>query len=157
MEIDKILNPFKDSVIHVFNTMLNLEPLAEDAINVLEREITSDITGTIGVIGDITGTASVRFPRALACRIASLMMGTEIHEINNVVKDAIGEIANMVTGGAKGILIQLHEISYKLAIPTVILGSDHTLSYPTGITVKAIPFIIDDQKFYLEICLKNGE
>lgn len=155
MEREKVLNPFKDSTIHVFRTMMKLNPSAGNLLNGIEENIESDITGTIGIVGDITGSVSVRFSRKMACRVASIMMGTEIFEINNVVKDAIGEIANMITGGAKGVLIQLNEISYKLAIPTVVLGEGHTISYPSGMTSMVIPFMIDDECFYLDICLKN--
>ena len=155
MDIDKILAPFRDSLIHIFETMISLTPEPEGVLDNTAHDITSDITGTIGITGDITGTVSVRFPKDLACRISSLLLGTEISEIGREVGDAVGEIANMVAGGAKGILIQLHDLTYQLAIPSVVLGSGHTIAYPEGISSRVIPFALNGSKFYLEICLKK--
>ena len=155
MDINDLLNPFKDSLINIFQTMLSLTPEPEKPLEGESNEIQTDITGTIGIVGDISGTVSVRFPKDLACHVASVFLGEDIKEINHEVKDAIGELANIVAGGGKGILVQSQGIDYKIAIPTVILGQDHVLGYPPGSTVVTLPFKLGSSRFYLEICVKE--
>ena len=69
--------------------------------------------------------------------------------------DAVGELANIIAGGAKGILVQTKDIDFKLAIPATILGNGHVLGYPAGSAIVIIPFSIGESTFYLEICLKE--
>ena len=76
-------------------------------------------------------------------------------EINEHVTDATGELTNIIAGSTKGILNETMGIDFKLSIPTTIMGSGHVLGYPSGSSIVIIPFVIDDSRFYLEVCLKE--
>ena len=60
--------------------------------------------------------------------IAGKMLGTDEHVSDECVRDALGEICNMVAGSFKG---QLSDIAEKcmLSVPTVVSGKDYQL-YP---------------------------
>ncbi|MBN1521961.1 MAG: chemotaxis protein CheX [Candidatus Aureabacteria bacterium] len=155
MDVEEIVNPFKEKLIHTFQTMLDFKPVPGQIKYGKRDDMVSDITGTIGIAGDISGTVSLRFPRELACRVSSIFLNEEITTINHDVMDTVGELANIIAGGAKGILVQTLNIDFKLAIPTTILGDGHVLGYPAGSSVVIVPFSMGDSTFYLEICLKD--
>ena len=155
MEFNDIIVPFKDVLIRTFKTMLSLTPSPEACLYGKRDDINSDITGTIGIAGDISGTISLRFQKDLICRLASIFLNEEITEINEHVTDATGELTNIIAGSTKGILNETMRVNFKLSIPTTIMGSGHVLGYPSGSSIVIIPFVIDGSKFYLEICLKE--
>lgn len=155
MELSDIINPFKEVLIRTFETMLSITPVPEVHMYGKREDILSDITGTIGLAGDISGTISLRFPKEIACHLASIFLNEDITKINSDVMDAVGEMANIIAGSSKGILSQTQRIDFKLAIPTTILGRGHVLGYPAGSSIVIIPFAMDQSKFYLEICLKE--
>ena len=155
MEIEDIIYPFKEVLIRTFQTMLSITPVPEPLMYGRRDDLVSDITGTIGIAGDISGTISLRFPEELACRVVSIFLGEDIKKINHDVMDAIGELVNIITGSTKGILIETQHIDFKLAIPTTILGQGHVLGYPAGSSIVMVPLAIGSSRFYLEICLKE--
>jgi chemotaxis protein CheX len=77
----------------------------------------------IGIAGPWIGTGMVRCDSEFACKIASAMLMTEYHEVNEDVLDAMAEVANMVFGNVKTNLEEkLGNLG--LSIPTVVFGSN---------------------------------
>jgi chemotaxis protein CheX len=79
------------------------------------------------------------------------MLVEEFTEINEEVKDGVGEITNMISGDARR---QLEGIGMEFAagIPTVITGKNHGItSLYNGLTsCLVIPFTCDGLDFYVE-------
>ena len=117
----------------------------------------ADISGSIGLAGKTSGVITITFLKETACKISSNMLDDKFDEINDTVKDSIGEIANIIAGGAKSILAE-QGLTYKIALPSVIVGDSHSISYPPGVPCMVIPFLIknSNDKFHLEVCLKTG-
>ena len=88
----------------------------------------ADYTAMIGLAGDLCGVLSFRCGNNSAMLIAGKMLGTDEHVSDECVRDALGEICNMVAGSFKG---QLSDIAEKcmLSVPTVVSGKDYYL-YP---------------------------
>ena len=64
-----------------------------------------DVSGLIGMVGPQTrGSLSISFEKGLALEIMRRMLGEAPATINEEVTDMVGEITNMVTGGAKRML-----------------------------------------------------
>jgi chemotaxis protein CheX len=42
------------------------------------------------------------------------------------------------------------------AIPTVIMGKNHSIVHMTGASVTAIPFFTDDGEFTIEVCFEDS-
>jgi len=60
-----------------------------------------DVSGLIGMVGPQTrGSMSITFDEALALEIMQNMLGERPNGLNEEVTDMVGEITNMVTGGA---------------------------------------------------------
>ncbi|MCK5706795.1 MAG: chemotaxis protein CheX [Candidatus Aureabacteria bacterium] len=151
----KLINPFISSTITVLQTTAQLDAERGKLFMKTEDSHKSDISGVIGVMGKFVGSISISFPKNIALKVVSNMLGgMEIEGIDDSVKDAIGEVANMVAGAAKTKLAGIG-YSYTLSIPTVICGDGHHLSFPKGIQSIVMPFNIKDMgDFYLEVALK---
>ena len=156
MKLEDMVNPFIEKTVNTFETMIGVKPVSGN-ISVGENgDVVSDVTGTIGITGDISGTISIRFPESLACKVASMFIGEDISSVNNDVLDTVGELANIIAGGAKGVFGQ-KGVDFKLSIPTAVQGDRHILGHPSGSSVIFVPFEMDSGKFYLELCLKEDE
>ena len=71
---------------------------------------------------------------------AGTMLLTDMTEINSDVIDAVGELTNMVAGGAKA---QLEHLNLSISLPNVITGLGHEVRFPSNVTPIVIPFDSD--------------
>ncbi len=134
----------------IFSTMVMLE--VENLVPVLTTSevIDSNITSMLGLGGEIRGMLSIHCPEGLAKDITSSFLGMEVQELDEDVKDAIGEIANMVAGNLKE-CFTTNKINIELAIPTTIVGKSYKTSGLFGATQIIIPFLCGEKKFWVEL------
>lgn len=76
------------------------------------------------------------------------MIGHATDTIDEQVIDAVGEIANMVVGGAK---CRLTQYKLNMSLPTVICGRGLTINFPSGVRPVMIPFDLNGAK--LSLCV----
>lgn len=146
----KLINPFINATLHVLETMASTKTTAGKPYLKKEEVAKGDVTGVIGLTGDSRGTVSVSFSEKCILAIVSKMFAEELTELNDEITDAVGELTNMISGQARQKL-ELVGKSLKAAIPTVIMGKDHTISHITSYPVVAIPFTTDNGDFTIEI------
>ena len=76
-----------------------------------------DVSGVMGLTGETGGTISASFTETSILAIVSNMLGEEKKEMNEEIKDAVGEITNMISGQARKKLDE-QGMSLKAAIPS---------------------------------------
>lgn len=131
------INPFITSLKNTFRTMLGCDA-QRGQLNVKNSgHAQHPISGVIGLSGKAVGTVVVSFSREVALRAASTMLMTEATEVNEDVLDAVGELTNMVAGGAKA---QLEEFQLMVSLPNVVTGQDHEIHFPSNVTPLCIHF-----------------
>ena len=113
-----------------------------------------DVSGLIGLTGEASGSISVSFTEKSILAIVSGMFGEEMKVLNNEIMDAVGEIANMISGQARQKLEALGK-SLNAAIPAVIMGKNHSISHITSYPIIAIPFETDQGAFTVEFCFEE--
>jgi chemotaxis protein CheX len=152
----KYINPFITALNNTFEMMLGSLP-ERDGIYLKDDALTSgDITGVIGFAEkNITGTVSLSFPEATALHLYHLMTGENVFQITRNVQDSIGELANIVAGGAKTILSE-SGFTFHISIPSVIIGQ-HKISHKVNTPVIAVPFNLDRRHFVMEVSMKIVE
>ena len=111
------------SVEEVFRLMLGLDCKRDPGPAVLEAET---VTAVVGFGGLLSGACVFRSGAGAAVKIAAQMTGMEITGIDDIVKDGIGEICNMLAGSWKGKVPEL-AANCGLSIPAVITGRDYNL------------------------------
>ena len=87
---------------------------------------TETITAVVGFGGLLSGACVFRSGGRAALAIATKLVGIDFTEIDDTVKDAIGEICNMLAGTWKGKVPELAS-NCGLSIPAVITGSDYRI------------------------------
>lgn len=112
-----------ESVGEVFDLMLGVHCVHRSADKLAGSEA---VTAVVGFGGVLSGACVFRCGAAEAIRIASHLAGSELTELDDTVKDGIGEICNMLAGAWKGKIPDLAAHT-GLSIPAVITGRDYNL------------------------------
>jgi chemotaxis protein CheX len=134
----------------VFSTMLGMDLVVGEVVDGAGGEVESNITAMLGLGGDIRGMLAVHCPAAVAMAITSGFLGMDVEELDEDVKDAIGEIANMVAGNLK-IAFAGHDLKIELAIPTSIVGQSYRVGGMLGARRAAVPFAMEQGQFLVEL------
>jgi chemotaxis protein CheX len=111
------------SVEEVFRLMLGIECQRQTGAASADRE---SVTAVVGFGGLLSGACLFRSAAGTAIKIAARMTGMEFAEVDDTVKDGIGEICNMLAGSWKGKVPEL-AANCGLSIPAVITGRDYRL------------------------------
>lgn len=148
----RFINPFLEATIDVLKTMAFVEPRPGKPYLKKDDLAKGDVSGIIGFTGAATGSMALSFSEGCILKIVSNMLGEEIKEINGDIKDAVGEITNMVSGAARKKLESLG-LSVSAAIPTVIAGKGHSVSHIMGGPSIIIPFETDQGSFVVDVCI----
>jgi chemotaxis protein CheX len=135
------INPFIESVMEVFGTMLGTEVTRGD-IGVSKKTSSNprDIMALIGLSGQARGTVALSFPTETALALVSSLMGTEMRVVDDTVSDGVAEIVNMVAGSAKAKLGADDGPPIDLSLPTVVRGNSFSIDYPTQSVWLEVPF-----------------
>jgi chemotaxis protein CheX len=137
----------------VLSTMAGVDPQPGKPYVKKGQVAKGDVTGIIGITGDMTGSISISFEKACAIAVVKSMLGPEIGDILRDVKDAVGEITNMVSGQARA-AIDKQGVNLQSGTPTVVMGDNHTIQHITSAPIMAIPFTTPDGSFTVEFCVE---
>lgn len=149
-----LINPFIEATLHVLSSLAFTEARAGKPYLKNDSLAQGDVSGIVGLTGETSGTLSVSFSEQSILAIVSSMFGEPVNKIDDEVKDAVGEILNIVSGQARQKL-EMKGRTLKGAIPTVITGKNHTISHITKHPIIAIPFDTDNGTFTIEVCLEG--
>jgi chemotaxis protein CheX len=146
----RYINPFLSAIQNVFETMVNI-PFTLGKPGLKKDDITShEVSGIIGISGEVTGSVVVSFPESVALQIASALLGSELQKVDGDCTDTIGEIANMVAGDAKK---GFPKADTSVSVPTVVIGK-HKVAYPRGVPIITIPCKTSSGAFSIDVALK---
>jgi chemotaxis protein CheX len=131
------MNPFITSVISLFDTMLDTkltrgQPFVKDTM-----QPEHEISGIIGLTGKAKGVVVLSLSTKSALGAAGVLLGEQSESVDADVIDAVGELTNIVAGGAKA---QLEQLEMSISLPTVITGKDHSVAFPSNVPPVCIPF-----------------
>ena len=146
------INPVLRSMLDVLSTMAHIEPTVGAPKRKDKNEIVhgKNITGVMSMIGK-RGNASIAltFSEAAILHIANEMLHGEFNAIDGMVIDLVGELANMVLGGAKSDL-EKEGYFFQLSLPTIIFGSDYLIAHKTNAPIIMLPFTMPEGEFVVE-------
>ncbi len=143
-----------DCVTEIFTTMVMME-VASNGENIHTLgEMTNSITAMIGLAGKYKGVIAVHFPNAIALDITSSFLGMDVDAINEDVRDAVGEIANMVGGNIKTLLAE-NSSDINLSLPSTISGDSYFFEKPHDVDTIIVPFVVDKGTFHVELQMEK--
>ena len=152
----EFINPFIAAFKNVLETMAQIELAAEAPKKKADEIARGDVTGLLGMTGpQIKGSFSITFEEDLALEIMSRMLGEKPTSIDAEVIDLVGELTNMVAGGAKNSLGD-SGYDFGMATPVVVSGKDHTISHRVDGPKLILPFKGQTGKAFIEICFEKA-
>ena len=150
------INPFLEAGVNVLKTMAFTDPKpGKPFVKKAGEPSLGDISGIVGLTGPVQGSLAISFSTAAILHIVSSMFGEPVIEIDADVKDAVGELSNMICGDARRMLEQ-HGHSFAASIPTVVVGHKHEILHTVPGPSIIIPFTFDGEKpFFVDVCFES--
>jgi chemotaxis protein CheX len=152
MSIDvDYINPVIAGLEEAFFTMLNIK-IERTGLGLMENnQALFPVSGIIGISGKCVGTVVLSMTPSVAIKAAATMLMADegdITEVNDDVLDSVGELTNMVCGGAKAKLAQ-YQLS--MSLPNILCGDNCRLHFPQNSHPISIPFKCDWGSLALQI------
>jgi chemotaxis protein CheX len=147
----RYINPFIDAVRSVFSTMVHVDvTIGKPRISdVLPRY---DISGIIGMSGDVIGSVVLSFPAPVAKLVIGKFAGSDLAVESHDFADALGEIVNMISGAAKA---KFEGRNVSISTPSVVVGPGHTIARPTNTTCISLPCAVYCGEFSIDIAIRE--
>lgn len=149
------INPFITALMNVMQTMAQTELVPGKPKKKSDDQAKGDISGLIGMVGEkVQGSMSISFDEGLVLEIMYKMLGEKPGAIDVDVQDMVGEITNMICGGAKNELDQ-KGYDFGMATPIVVSGKNHTINHQVTGKKMVMPFSHATGNLYLEMCFNK--
>lgn len=145
------LNPFLHATRNVLETMAQTKLTGQKPYLKQGVATYGDVTGIIGMASEsIEGSMMISFPEDCILQIVARMLMEEPKtRIDDDIIDAVGELTNMICGGAKAEFGKLG-MTFNLATPTMVTGKGVEIHLRTDIPIIVLPFKTDCGTFVLE-------
>jgi chemotaxis protein CheX len=151
----KFINPFLYGTIEVLKKMAFIDPRPGKVYLKKTALAHGDVSGIIGITGDMIGSLAISFGESCICHIVGSMLGESYTEANQEVFDGVGEITNMISGVARTHM-EKEGMQVYAAIPSVVYGKDHTINHILKSPSIVIPFDTDHGTFVVDVCIKKS-
>ncbi len=135
----------------VFETMIG-EPAALAVFNDEQPPPISDFTALVGLSGALEGSLRVRCPAAAAYLMGSCLAGMFLDPQDELLMDALGEVANMVAGNFKSKIPGLADACH-VSAPTVLQGPEFTMASMARGEILESCFVFHGSPFWVSLDL----
>ena len=149
----ELINPFLEATVSVIKTMASVDPIPGKPYIKNGNSAVGDVSGIVGLTGETEGSLCLTFSQACILHIVGQMFGEKQIGINEEVKDAVGELTNMISGDARRRLQEMGH-TFNGAIPTVISGPGHEVKHMSKGPIFSIPFNTVTGHFMVEVCFQ---
>jgi len=122
-EADRFEEYLDRAVSEVFSVMMGVDCVVAENGAAGERE---NISAVVGLAGAMSGSLVLHSGRRAAMRMSELMTGSAPDGLDATVRDAVGEVCNMVAGAWKGFDAVMCA-GCLLSTPTVVAGCSYEL------------------------------
>lgn len=147
------IKAFISSIQNVFATMFQLPVTVGTPYIKGDPSPQYDVSGIIGMSGDVFGSVVLSFPTDTAESVVALFTGSKLELGTPDFADAIGELVNMVSGGAKA---NFKDRRVSISCPSVVIGEGHRLARQSDIPCIVIPCTTDCGELSLEIAIREN-
>src|SRR4030042_2672995 len=84
------------SIEEIFQKMIGVVVKSNEPIQKVINDVKYDLNIVISIVGEFTGSITLKISKKLACFITSKMLGINVDIDSDDIKDAIGEFLNIV-------------------------------------------------------------
>ena len=107
-----------------------------------------EVTGMIGVHGDVSGFITTNLSECAAMSIVGRMLQDQFEALSSDVLDGAGEMTNIIAGGIKKRLVNSRWHFQHITVPSVIIGQNYQITY-SGLEFLAVAFELTDTDFIM--------
>ncbi len=143
-----------NSTQEIFSSMIMLDVTPGEPFIRNNDKLINSISGIVGLAGATKGMLAIHMTNAAALAVTTAFLGMDVEEIDDDVRDAIGELANMLAGSIKSILDPSGS-DIKLSMPSAIYGEDYSVDCLAGAEAVTVPFAFDGLGFVVELQLRK--
>jgi chemotaxis protein CheX len=145
LSIEVLPSELAQIVESVFATMLSLE-VSECGTPWFPNG--ERLTAAVHLAGDWSGAVLLECDRSQACRFAGRFLSSDPPgTVDDVVRDVLGELANMIGGNLKCVLMR----GIRLSMPSVVDGSDYSLRVCGAEVRERIAFLCAEGLFWITV------
>ncbi len=141
------------AVQQVFSSLLGIELVDGNGERPPDFPPERKVSAAVGISGDWNGAVVFECGTGTARHLTRVMMGSDAPgDVDESVKDVIGEITNMVAGNFKNCLPG-HSV---LTLPCFIEGSDYSMDIIQGQRLVSQPMLYEGRGIVLSVIKANG-
>jgi chemotaxis protein CheX len=150
----KFVNPFIKTTQDVFRQFVGItvQPGKPFIYSPASNKLNYDISGIIGLAGEVVGFVIISFPKLVALKTVSKITERQTKIFDELVIDSVGELINIIAGNSKR---EMEDVKIVISLPSIVKGVNHQLAWISGVPVICIPFGSDLGDFYVFVSMKD--
>lgn len=153
---EDFIKPFVEATQNVLSTMLGMDAEWTKSYSKSTNDLFGEVSGIMGMAeGGVEGLVVASFPESLALKIGGGFLGMEATELDGDIKESIGELVNMIAGGAKAKL-EGTPYFFLLSIPTVVSGKNMQIHHKNNHHRVVAEMAMAGESFLIEVSMKIG-
>ncbi len=150
----KFLNPFVDSAHEVLSIEMHETVTRGDIRLDSGSYATDDVTVIISLVGAVDGTVFLSLSRECAIKLASVLIGEKLEQLDRLAQSGIAELGNVIVGRAS---MRLSQAGYEsnISTPSLLVGKGATIStldYPRLV----VPLQTSAGALVIHLALREG-
>jgi len=145
-----------DSTQEIFSSMIMLDVSPGEPYKRGEEQLKNSISGIIGLAGATKGLLAIHLSNAAALAVTTAFLGMDVEQIDEDVRDAVGELANMLGGSLKAV-IDPNGSEVQLSMPSAVYGEEYSVDCLANADMISVPFSFDDHRFTVELQLRQDK
>jgi chemotaxis protein CheX len=146
-----MINALLSSLFTIFTTMVRLEIKAGDPVIKQDKIARGAASGLIGMNAEGTsGSVALSLTLPAIRKISLSMLGEEFTKVDKEASDLVGELTNMLVGGAKNILSEKGH-DFDMHTPKLLVGDGHEIVHHYAGQTVLLPILINQDEFYIEM------
>jgi chemotaxis protein CheX len=117
-----------------------------------ETRILAEVTGMVGIAGQVRAVFSLSCSLNSATKLSSRMLGVSLEEAAALKCDAVGEICNIIAGYFKA-KVGLGDLC-SLSVPTVLAGTNYQIHAPGRTWQLGVPLLYENEPMWLGLDIR---
>lgn len=146
-----ITHALLDSLFTIFRTMVKLQ--IKPGVPALKptQAGAGDVSALVAMVSErAKGSVALSFPGAAVRKVGQNMLGEAIDEHGREGEDLVGELTNMLVGGAKKTMVE-QGYDFDMRTPQLYAGQGHEIVHPYNGTTVLLPIQLEETAFHLEL------
>lgn len=146
-----ITHALLDSLFTIFATMVHLKIRPGMPVLKTDDVGTGDVSAMVAMVSArAQGSVALSLPVAAVRKVALNMLGEDVDGHGHEGQDLVGELTNMLVGGAKTIMVD-KGYDFDMRTPQLYSGKKHRIAHPYDGATVLLPVGLEDTEFHLEL------